>query len=140
MIEESAEYEKAGFNDAQGQAIRLHELAKRIIECKANRFIANFQYGCWNYQFEANTIDSLWSEVKPRANEEEKELIKSMKNIMLFIMKKNSPFREEKLGLMPDPKNMEIICDWLDRYHSAVVLLQDKYGLLNPSKKEPRGL
>jgi len=135
--------DKASFNQAQYQQIRINDIILRMDRLGINPCSLNPDLHEWNYIIIANDLFSLLATISSKMTSKEKEdMIKKKEEITNLINTKpysKKGFNEygNKIKIF-SPKNFQAINNKLFLFRLDLELLMDVHGFGNPSKDDPR--
>lgn len=138
---------KASFNQAHFQQLRLHELFLIIDRASINYLNYAEEFECYNYEIVFNNLCSILSTISVKLNDTEKKDVDNIEESISKLLEENPIYfsynHKPKISL---PSKKTIIFNkesWfklrklLTNYRRKIEKLMDSHGYGNPTKADP---
>ena len=137
-MEDTNTPDKASFNQAQYQQVRLNELLLRMDRRWTNPQFYDSNAHEYNYIIIANDLFSLFVTISSKLTKQEiEEMIKAKDEITELIS--TTPFVKQcSRGQLFSPGNLKTINDKMFLFRMKLERLMDIHGFGNPTKDDPR--
>lgn len=131
--------DKASFNQAVFQQVRIDKIIKRLDDCDINPIYFNPFLKQYNYEIIFNDLNSLFKTISAKLKKEEGtkllELRQQIKN--LFVTSPPFEMNYENYKPLFNKENWELINDKLFLFRIELEKLMDIHGFGNPTKDNP---
>ena len=90
-----------------------------------------------NYITFLETCNSIWAEIKPKANPVEKKSVDKYKKLCEMSTSKHRPFTLDRYGnSVPNPRNINILVGFMTKFEEELRATIERAGLANPNREE----
>ena len=144
MTDEIITPDKASFNQAQYQQIRINEIILRIDRLNTNPLLHNPAFFDYNYKIIFNDLCSLLQTISAKLTLDEKKEMGKKKEAIESTLIDNPPFRQMqdpvtfKKGMGFCAKSWRTINNLFYDFRIRLEELMDIHGFGNPTKDDPR--